>query len=133
MNILPHKCSDTTISLVMATATRVAGNEEGDGGKSNDDDTSTSLAMATTTRVAGGEECDSGKSDGNDEKGGGRAMAMAMAMRRAMAAATRAAGDKDGDGRWRGRRVVNQGFMLFARKISFWQSHVQNPKHTEPM
>ncbi len=127
MNILPHKCSDTTISLAMATATRVAGNKEGDGGKSNDDDTSTSLAMAMATRVAGDEECDSGKSDGNDEKGGGRAMAMAMA------AATRAAGDKEGDGRWRGRRVVNQGFMLFAKKISCWQSHVQNPKHTEPM
>ncbi len=58
-----------TISLAMATATRVVGNEEGDGSKSDDDDTPISLAMATTTRVAGEEESDGGKSDGDDEKG----------------------------------------------------------------
>ena len=45
--------NDTTISLAMATATRVAGDEEGDGGKSDDDDTLTSLATATATRSGG--------------------------------------------------------------------------------
>ncbi len=59
--------NETTISLAMATATRVAGNIEGDGGKSNDDDTSISLAIATATRVAGDNESKSGKSAGNDE------------------------------------------------------------------
>ena len=49
----------------MATATRVAGDEEGDGGKSNDDDTPVSLAMATVTRVAGDEE-DKGIEEGNE-------------------------------------------------------------------
>ena len=80
----------------MATATRVAGDEEGDGGKSDDNDTPISLAMAMATRVAGDEESDGGKSVGDDEKGCGRATAMAT--KRAMAAATRAAGDKEGDG-----------------------------------
>jgi hypothetical protein len=45
--------NDTTISLAMATATRVAGDKEGDGGKSNGDDTPTSLATATATRSGG--------------------------------------------------------------------------------
>ena len=85
-----------TISLAMATAMRVTGNKEGDGGKSDDDDTPISLAMGTATRVAGDEESDSGKSDGDDKKGCGRATATAT--KRAMAAATRAAGDKDDDG-----------------------------------
>jgi hypothetical protein len=34
-------------------------------------DTTISLAMATATRVAGDKECDGGKSDGDDEKGCG--------------------------------------------------------------
>ncbi len=38
----------------------MAGDEEGDGGKSDDDDTPISLAMATATRVAGDEESDGG-------------------------------------------------------------------------
>jgi hypothetical protein len=59
----------------MATATRVAGDKEGKGGKRDDDDTLTSLATAMTTSLAGDKECDSGKSDGNDKKGGGRASA----------------------------------------------------------
>jgi hypothetical protein len=37
----------------MATVTRVAGDEEGDGGKSDDDDTPTSLATAMATRSGG--------------------------------------------------------------------------------
>ena len=32
-------------------------------------DTTISLAMATATRVAGDKECDGGKSNGDDEKG----------------------------------------------------------------
>jgi hypothetical protein len=55
----------------MVTATRVTGNEEGDGGKSDDDDAPISLAMATVTRVVGDEESNGRKSDGNDEKGCG--------------------------------------------------------------
>jgi hypothetical protein len=89
--------NETTISLAMATATRVAGNKEGDGGKSDDDDTPISLVMATATRVAGDNESKSRKSAGNDKKGCGRATATAT--KRAMAAATRAAGDKKGDGK----------------------------------
>jgi hypothetical protein len=81
----------------MATATRVAGDKEGDGGKSDDNDTSISLAMAMTTRVAGDKESDGRKSDGNDEKGCGRSTAMAT--KRAMAAATRAVGNKEGNGK----------------------------------
>ena len=34
-------------------------------------DTTISLAMATATRVAGDKECDGGKSNGDDEKGCG--------------------------------------------------------------
>jgi len=52
--------------------------------------------MATATRVAGDKECDGGKSDGDDEKGCGRATATAP--KRAVAAATRAAGDEEGNG-----------------------------------
>jgi hypothetical protein len=52
--------------------------------------------MATATRVAGDEESIGRKSDGNDEKGCGRATATAT--KKAMAAATRAAGDKEGNG-----------------------------------
>jgi hypothetical protein len=59
-------------------------------------DTTISLAMATATRVAGDKECDGGKSDGDDEKGCGRATATAP--KRAVAAATRAAGDEEGNG-----------------------------------
>ena len=59
-------------------------------------DTTISLAMATATRVAGDKECDGGKSDGDNEKGCGRATATAP--KREVAAATRAAGDKEGDG-----------------------------------
>ncbi len=77
-------------------ATRVAGDKEGDGGKSNDDDTPISLAMATAKRVAGDEESVGRKSDGDDKKGCRRATATAR--KRAMAAATRAAGDEEGDG-----------------------------------
>ena len=58
-------------------------------------DTTISLAMATVTRVAGDKECDGGKSDGDDEKGCGRATATAP--KREVAAATRAAGDEEGD------------------------------------
>ena len=80
----------------MATAMRVAGDEEGDGGKSDDDNTPISLAMVTATRVAGDEESYGGKSDGDDEKCCGRATVTAT--KRAMAAATRAAFDEEGDG-----------------------------------
>ena len=52
--------------------------------------------MATATRVAGDKECDGGKSDGDDKKGCGRATATAP--KRAVAVATRAAGDKEGNG-----------------------------------
>ncbi len=70
----PHcNYNDTTVSLAMATATRVAGDKECDGGKSN-----------------------GGKSDGDNKKGCGRATATAP--KREVAAATRAAGDKEGDG-----------------------------------
>ena len=59
-------------------------------------DTKISLAMATGTKVAGDTECDGGKSDGDNEKGCGRATATAS--KRELAAATRAAGDEEGDG-----------------------------------
>jgi hypothetical protein len=66
--------------------------------------------MATATRVAGNEEGDGSKSDGDDKKGGGQATVMVMATKRAMAAATRVAGNEEGDGeggerleRWRRR------------------------------
>jgi hypothetical protein len=67
------------------------GDEEGDGGKSDDDDTPISLAMATVTRVAVDEESDGGKSKGDDEKGCGRALATATkrVAKRAMARAAR--------------------------------------------
>ena len=58
--------------------------------------TTISLAMATATRVAGDKECDHGKSDGDDEKGFGQATATEP--KREVAAATRAAGDKECDG-----------------------------------
>ncbi len=48
--------------------------------------------------MAGDEEGDGGKSDGDKEKGGGRATATTMATKRAMAAAMRVAGDEEGDG-----------------------------------
>ena len=74
------------------------GDNDGDvdprGGDYND--TTISLAMAMATRVVGDKECKGGKSDGNDEKGCRRATAMAP--KRAVAAATRAAGDKEGNG-----------------------------------
>ena len=95
------------------------GDNDGDVDPRGDDynDTTISLAMATATRLAGDKECDGGKSDGYDEKGCGRATAMApkravaaatramvraarvMATptKRAMAAATRGAGDEEGD------------------------------------
>jgi hypothetical protein len=64
-----------------------------------DDDnyTTISLTMATATRVAGDEESVGGKSDGDDKKGCMRATATAT--KRAMAMATRAAGDEEGDGK----------------------------------
>ncbi len=62
----------------------------------NYNDTTISLAMAMVTRVAGDKECDGGKSDGNDGKGCGRATATAP--KRVVAAATRAAGDEEGNG-----------------------------------
>jgi len=52
--------------------------------------------MATATRVVGDKECNGGKSNGDDEKGCGRAMATAP--KRVMAAATSAAGDEEGNG-----------------------------------
>ena len=52
--------------------------------------------MAMATRVAGDKECNGSKSDGNDEKGCGRATATAP--KRAVAAATSAAGDEEGNG-----------------------------------
>ncbi len=80
--------------------------------RGNDDgNTTISLAMVTATRVAGDEEGDGGKSNGDDKKGGGQVTATVMATKRAMAAATRVAGDEEGDGkggeqleRWRRRR-----------------------------
>ncbi len=69
----------------------------------DDDNTTISLAMATATRVAGNKEIDGGKSKGDDEKGGGQATATAMATKRVMAAATRVAGNKEGDGKCGGR------------------------------
>jgi hypothetical protein len=80
----------------MAMTTRVAGDKEGVGGKSNDDNTPISLGMVMVTRVAGDEESDGRKSDGNNEKFCGQAMATST--KRAMAVATRAAGDEEGDG-----------------------------------
>ena len=44
--------NDTTISFALATATRLAGDEEGDGGKSADYDTPISLVMATASPIA---------------------------------------------------------------------------------
>jgi len=58
--------------------------------------TTISLAMATATRVVGDKECNGSKSNGDDEKGCGQAMATAP--KRVMAAATSAAGDKEGNG-----------------------------------
>ncbi len=52
--------------------------------------------MATATRVAGDKECNGGKSDGDDKKGCGRAMGTAPM--RAVAVATRVAGDEEGNG-----------------------------------
>jgi len=52
--------------------------------------------MATATRVAGDKECNGGKSDGDDEKGCGQATGTAPM--RAVAVATRAAGDEEGNG-----------------------------------
>jgi len=52
--------------------------------------------MAMATRVAGDKECDGGKSDGHNEKG--FRQATATAPKRAVAAATRAAGDEEGNG-----------------------------------
>ena len=52
--------------------------------------------MAMATRVAGDKECHGGKSDGDDEKGCRRVTAMAP--KRAVAAAMRAAGDEEGNG-----------------------------------
>jgi len=60
-------------------------------------DTTISLAMAMATRVAGDKECDGGKSDGDDKRVAGE-RAMAMAPKRAVAAAMRAAGEKEGNG-----------------------------------
>jgi hypothetical protein len=54
----------------------------------DDNDTTISRVIVMATRVAGDEECDSGKSDGNDEKGGGRVTATAR--RRAMERLVRA-------------------------------------------
>ncbi len=54
------------------------------------------LRWQRSTRVAGDKECDGGKSEGDDEKSCGRVTATAP--KREMAAATRAAGDKEGDG-----------------------------------
>jgi len=59
-------------------------------------DTTISLAMATATRVAGDKECDGGKSYGDDEKGCGQTTATAP--KRAVAAAMRAVGDEEGNG-----------------------------------
>ena len=59
--------------------------------------------MATAMRVAGNEEGNGGKSDGNNKKGGRRGMAMAMATKRVMTAAKRVAGGEEGDGKGRGR------------------------------
>jgi len=52
--------------------------------------------MATATRVAGDKECDGGKSDGDDEKGCGQVTATAS--KRVVAVETRAAGDEEGNG-----------------------------------
>jgi hypothetical protein len=54
--------------------------------------------MATATRVAGDKEGNGSKSDGDDEKGGGQATATVMATKRAMAAAMRVACNEEGDG-----------------------------------
>ena len=62
----------------------------------DDNDTTISLAMAMATRVAGDKESVGRKSDGDNKKGCGRATAMAT--KRAMAAATSAAGDEEGNG-----------------------------------
>jgi hypothetical protein len=74
------------------------GNNDDDIDPRGDDynDTTISLAMTTATRVAGDKECNGGKSDGDDKKGCGRAMATAP--KREVAAATRAAGDEEGNG-----------------------------------
>jgi hypothetical protein len=53
--------------------------------------------MAMATRVVGNKECDGGKSDVDDKKGCRRATATAP--KRAVAAATRAADNKEGDGK----------------------------------
>ncbi len=63
----------------------------------DDNDTTISLATAMATRVTGNKESVGGKSDGDDEKGCGQATATAT--KRAMAAATRVAGDEEGDGK----------------------------------
>ncbi len=45
-------------------------NDDVDPKGDDDDDTTISLAMAMATRVAGDEESDGGKSNGDDKKGG---------------------------------------------------------------
>ncbi len=69
----------------------------------DDDNTTVSLAMAMAMRVAGDEEGNGGKSDGNDKKGGRQATATAMVTKRVMAAATRVVGDEEGNGKGGGR------------------------------
>jgi len=74
------------------------GDNDGDVDPRGDDynDTIISLAMAMATRVAGDKECNGSKSDGDDEKGCGQATAMAP--KRVVAVATRAVGGEEGNG-----------------------------------
>jgi len=69
---------------------RRAGRRKNDIDPRGDDynDTTISLVMATAMRVAGDKKCDGSKSDGDDEKG--CRQATATAPKRAVAAATRA-------------------------------------------
>ena len=89
----------TTTSKRLIGSGEQGGDNDNDVDPRGDDynDTTISLAMATATRVAGDKECNGGKSDGDDEKGCGQETTTAP--KRAVAAtATRAAGDKEGDG-----------------------------------
>jgi hypothetical protein len=69
----------TTTSKRLLGSGGQGGDNDGDVDPRGDDynDTTISLAMAMATRVAGDKECNDGKSDGDDKKGCGQATATA--------------------------------------------------------
>ena len=74
----------TTTSKRLLGSGGQGGDNDGDVDPRGDDynDTTISLAMAMATRVAGDKECNCGKSDGDNKKGCGQATATAPALPR---------------------------------------------------